>query len=528
MLSHTSLKKQIPSSSIILLTFIFVLNSFAAEKTPGLLPVDTPSPDIRYVYKVVDNPKIELEIHAFFPPNSAASSKKPAIVFFHGGSWDHGGPSMHYHQAKTLADRGFMAFSAKYRLINRKTKGGNSPRECVKDAKSAIRWVRENAQKFGIDPQKIAAAGASAGGHLAAATATLSDYDEQGEDLAVSSRPNSIVLIESVLDNGPKGWGHRIVEEYWQSISPFHNIKKGHPPTLIVDLKGNLTDQTDLRHGVAFRYAERVKEVGTLCETYAVDEGGPHMASMLGKHVTPTALRIADFFVKLDYIDAQHCREINKGLQHKEVYEADVTEYLAYLKKTFPKRFDKERVNVRSVLRSCSGNLYQIASDESVIKMHKMNHFVYVDLRSAAISDKALESLKEMPQLRVVKLDKSKVTGVGLAHLRELPFLDTLGLAHFTRKEFNAGVSHLQTMPFLKTLDLYGSSVTGEDLTPLNSCPSLISLNLRNCGALNDQSVKYLGQLKGLKSLNLQDTKLTDSALEEIHSLLPDCLIISK
>jgi acetyl esterase len=423
MLSHTSLKKQIPSSSIILLTFIFVLNSFAAEKTPGLLPVDTPSPDIRYVYKVVDNPKIELEIHAFFPPNSAASSKKPAIVFFHGGSWDHGGPSMHYHQAKTLADRGFMAFSAKYRLINRKTKGGNSPRECVKDAKSAIRWVRENAQKFGIDPQKIAAAGASAGGHLAAATATLSDYDEQGEDLAVSSRPNSIVLIESVLDNGPKGWGHRIVEEYWQSISPFHNIKKGHPPTLIVDLKGNLTDQTDVRHGVAFRYAERVKEVGTLCETYAVDEGGPHMASMLGKHVTPTALRIADFFVKLD---------------------------------------------------------------------------------------------------------KSKVTGVGLAHLRELPFLDTLGLAHFTRKEFNAGVSHLQTMPFLKTLDLYGSSVTGEDLTPLNSCPSLISLNLRNCGALNDQSVKYLGQLKGLKSLNLQDTKLTDSALEEIHSLLPDCLIISK
>ena len=97
-----------------------------------------------------------------------------------------------------------MAISAEYRIKN---VHGTSPRECVKDGKSAVRYLRKNAAALGIDPDRIVAGRGSAGGHVAAATATLSNYEESGEDLSVSSRPNAPVLFNPVYDNGPDGDG---------------------------------------------------------------------------------------------------------------------------------------------------------------------------------------------------------------------------------------------------------------------------------------------------------------------------------
>jgi acetyl esterase/lipase len=73
-----------------------------------------------------------------------------------------------------------VAMVADYRVKSRNNVTAN---KCVADAKSAIRWVREHASELGVDPNKIAAGGGSAGGHLAAATATLSKFDEANENL---------------------------------------------------------------------------------------------------------------------------------------------------------------------------------------------------------------------------------------------------------------------------------------------------------------------------------------------------------
>jgi acetyl esterase/lipase len=77
------------------------------------------------------------------------------------------------------------------------------------------------------------AGGGSAGGHVAAATATVEGFNEEGEDTAVSCVANALVLFNPVFNNGPGEWGHGVVEEYWKDISPAHNISEKTPPTIV-------------------------------------------------------------------------------------------------------------------------------------------------------------------------------------------------------------------------------------------------------------------------------------------------------
>ncbi len=148
---------------------------------------------------------LEPDLCIFNPPGHASGYKTPAIVFFHGGGWNAGGPSQFFNQFRHLASRGMMAISAEYRLGK---KHGTTPRECVQDGKSALRWVRSHAAQLGIDPDLLAAGGGSAGGHVAAAAALIEGFNETDEDLTVSCRPNTLVLFNPVIDNGPNGYGH--------------------------------------------------------------------------------------------------------------------------------------------------------------------------------------------------------------------------------------------------------------------------------------------------------------------------------
>ncbi len=85
--------------------------------------------------------------------------------------------------------------------------------------------LRTHASRLGIEPDRIAAGGGSAGGHVAAATATIPKLDDPADDISISSRPNALVLFNPVFDNGPDGgWAHALVKDYGQDISPAHNI----------------------------------------------------------------------------------------------------------------------------------------------------------------------------------------------------------------------------------------------------------------------------------------------------------------
>jgi acetyl esterase/lipase len=130
------------------------------------------------------------------------------------------------------------------------------------DGKSAIRWVRKNAVRLGVDPKKIAAGGGSAGGHVAAAAGTLKGLEDKNDDFSVSSKPNALVLFSPVFDNGPEGYGYERVKDRYREISPIHNIAKGTPPTIV--FLGSEDKHTPV--ATAQKYKKLMEEKSSRCE----------------------------------------------------------------------------------------------------------------------------------------------------------------------------------------------------------------------------------------------------------------------
>ena len=180
------------------------------------------------VYKQVDTVKLYLEV--YYPQPVDQNQAYPAMVFFFGGGWRGGDRSHFVNHAKYFSRRGLVCFLADYRTWN---KHQTSPFECLKDAKAAVRYVRRNAANFKVDPGKIIVSGGSAGGHLAAATALVSGFNHQDDDLSVSCLPNALVLFNPVIDNGPGGYGYERVSDSYKEFSPLHNLRVGAPPTLL-------------------------------------------------------------------------------------------------------------------------------------------------------------------------------------------------------------------------------------------------------------------------------------------------------
>ena len=189
-----------------------------------------------HVYKHVDGR--ELEVDVFQPARGTGDVARPAIAFFHGGGWVFGDRNEFHGACRRYAARGFVTATFQYRLsVNA---DGTYPHpnvtlvECVKDARSAVRWLRAHADEFAIATDRIVVSGQSAGGQLAWATALLDELNETTDDLAVSPRPDALVVYSSNY-NSMEAWIDMIFgprrAEIW-SVSPYHNLKSGLPPAL--------------------------------------------------------------------------------------------------------------------------------------------------------------------------------------------------------------------------------------------------------------------------------------------------------
>ena len=223
-------------------------------------------PDEQVVYKNTEQG--ELKLHIFNPENHTPSDRRPVAVFFFGGGWVSASITQFYPHCDYLASRGIVAIAAEYRVGSLHN---TTPRECVIDGKSAIRWVRAHANELGIDPDRIVAGGGSAGGQIAAATGTVTGFEEEGEDLGVSSRPDALALFNPVYDNGPDGFGYETVQEYWEEFSPMHNISETTPPTVV--FLG--TADALIPVATAEEYKRRMEENGRRCDLHLY-EGETH------------------------------------------------------------------------------------------------------------------------------------------------------------------------------------------------------------------------------------------------------------
>jgi acetyl esterase/lipase len=150
----------------------------------------TLEPTRKMVYKKIGDR--ELQLHVFEPDGLRAGDRRPCFITIHGGGWAGGEPRRMYPFADHFARLGMVGISVEYRLLS--PKQGTTVFDCVRDGRSAIRYVRSHANELNIDPTKLVVSGASAGGHVAAATALFDGVDEEGESTDASCVPNAMVL----------------------------------------------------------------------------------------------------------------------------------------------------------------------------------------------------------------------------------------------------------------------------------------------------------------------------------------------
>ena len=207
-------------------------------------------------------------------------------MFFFGGGFQFGSVNQFQPQATYFASRGMVAARADYRV---KSRHGVEPDACVEDAKSAIRWLRQNATKLGMDPNRIVASGSSSGGYLAACTA-CPGLEAAGEDTSVSSRPNATVLFFPFLPFANE-------QSKWKIVPTLH-LAKDTPPTLI--LFG--TKDELLKRGEEFM--ARSKEVGHRAEMFLADGVG-HGFFNAPIWRDRTLYRVDEFLASLGYLEGK-------------------------------------------------------------------------------------------------------------------------------------------------------------------------------------------------------------------------------
>lgn len=246
------------------------------------------------IYKKVHD--FELDMHIFIPNPNVFKGKRPTIVQFHGGSWSIGKPDWFFSTAENYAKQGWVVGVVEYRI---KGKQDTYPFEAVKDAKSAIRWVRENAEKYNIDPDKILATGNSAGGHLAIATTLVDNWNESTDNLEINPKPNAIIVNAAVYDltTNANRWitekmpNREVVKE----ISPNHLLKTSSTKMLLIH--GN--KDSNCPYETAKYFYNQMNSLGNDIELHTIEDATHFI--WYGKHQTEVSKITQEYIKKLQF-----------------------------------------------------------------------------------------------------------------------------------------------------------------------------------------------------------------------------------
>jgi acetyl esterase/lipase len=174
-------------------------------------------------------------------PKARAGKPVPGIVFVHGGGWRSGVRANFAPMAIRMAQRGYAAATVSYRL---------SPEApypaAIDDVKAALRWMRDNAARHGIDPARIAVGGGSAGGQIASLAGVTAGRTEGGAQAIVNIDGLSDFTSEAArkYEDDPArqpssagAWfGGRYADKpaLWREASPTFYVNARTPPILFI------------------------------------------------------------------------------------------------------------------------------------------------------------------------------------------------------------------------------------------------------------------------------------------------------
>lgn len=224
-------------------------------------------------------------LDVYLPKKAAVPGPLPVVVFVHGGGWTTGSKHMNRSQAIALAQGGrYAAVSINYRLAWQ----SRWPAQ-INDVKAAVRWVRGNAARYGLDPKRICASGASAGGHLVGLLGTSGGIaaveGRLGTHLRQSSRVQCVIDIMGPADlanldraSGPAspinlmlGGSASEKPDVARQASPVSFVDRSDPPFLLIH--GTADPVVSYQESVKFDAALRGAGVPVLFQTV---EGGGH------------------------------------------------------------------------------------------------------------------------------------------------------------------------------------------------------------------------------------------------------------
>ena len=256
-------------------------------------------------YCIVNNRKLVIDA---FMPRDKSNKHRTAVIMIHGGGWRSGNPSQHHPLAQSLAHLGYVCFTPQYRLSTEALFPAG-----VYDIKAAIRWVRSNASRYGIDTAHIAVAGFSAGGELAAfmgVTGNMPLFEGAGCNEGAGSAANAVIDIDGILSfvhpEGGEGddsrgisaatywfgYGRKDNPGLWEAASTLSYVNSGAPPTLFIN------SAVSRMHAGRDDYRKVLEQKNIYTEVHEF-ENSPHSFCLFSPWFEPTVTYMDVFLQKV-------------------------------------------------------------------------------------------------------------------------------------------------------------------------------------------------------------------------------------
>jgi acetyl esterase/lipase len=234
------------------------------------------------------------------PKDIPEGQRVPAVVIIHGGGWTGGekGAARELGIGTTLAENGYVGLSINYLLsdeVHRVTWPQN-----LHDCKTAVRWLRKNADRLHVDPDHIGVIGGSAGGHLSAmvaATGPEAKYDPPGPYSEYPTRVQAAVIMYAPMEMNliDRAWlGKTRAEDpaLYQEVSPLTHLDPRDPPFLV--LHGTADKLVEVEQS---RILDAALEKTGLRHQLIIIEGGPHTFGLVNKQKDLRPI-VVEFFDK--------------------------------------------------------------------------------------------------------------------------------------------------------------------------------------------------------------------------------------
>lgn len=183
-----------------------------------------------------------LHLDAFF---NKKEKKNPAVILIHGGGWKSGNKDQMQVLAQEVSAKGYSCFAIEYRL----SLEAKYP-QAIYDVKNAIKFIKDNAKKFHVDPNKIAILGCSSGGQMAALIGTTNEdvaFEDKNYKSKSTAKVQAIIDVDGILafkhPESKEGemaafWLNGTYEENpenWEKASALDHTNKNTPPVLFIN-----------------------------------------------------------------------------------------------------------------------------------------------------------------------------------------------------------------------------------------------------------------------------------------------------